>query len=396
MVILSGQVAIARPKSLAELGEVVAKANSVGQIVTVKGGGTKSNFGAPVENLDLVIETGALSALDHAKDDQTIVVGAGMNFSKLQNQLAKSGQRISLDPPDRGGKATIGGILATADCGPLRYRFGSPRELIIGVRIAGAEGAIAHAGGKVIKNVAGFDLAKLSVGSFGTLGVIGEAAFRLHPLPESRLTFTVEIDPSTALSAMSKILKSQIEPSAVEYGLGKLTILIEGTEKGAKVQLDALVKLLATEAYGAKLEMTESIKDAAIWEHLATARSDTRSVGARIATRVSHLAKIHEAATRCSGKIKVAVLSHAGSGIHDIIFSGEGSLGDYRSALDAFRNNAAYDSQPLSVRFAPPQLEELVDLIGIPVPSSVKVMQRVKASMDPNGRLAPGRFRPWW
>lgn len=388
------------PDTLQSLGDILGSATESGQIVVPIGGGSKSHWGGRVENPGLVINTKKLVGVDHAKEDQTIIVGAGKNFAELQSELSRSGQRISLDPDDLDRNATIGGIVATGQAGPLRFRFGSPRELIIGTRLALADGTVAHSGGKVIKNVAGFDMAKLIVGSFGTLGIIGEAAFRLHPLPEAEITVIVEVNHEEASDLTKAVLGSVIEPTAIEFGLGALVILIEGTSNGAKAQVGKLVSLIRQQIKETKIVEIDLKSEAKIWNKFTQERSCGGVVNARIVTRVGHLSEIHEVARKVSGKVKITVISHAGSGVHDLMISGdnpdEANPNEARETLKQFRNAIAHLGQPVTIRYAAPGYEDLVDLLGTPAPVAVSIMQKVKTSLDPDGLLAPGRFRPWW
>lgn len=387
---------VVSPLDLIELADILAEAAHLRQVVVAQGGSSKATWGSRVVLPHLKIDTSKLSRVDHAKDDQTVVVGAGKNFQQLQQELALSGQRISLDPPDVEGKATVGGIMATGDYGPLRFRFGSPRELVLGMRAGFANGTVAHSGGRVIKNVAGYDLAKLMLGSFGTLGVIGEVAFRLHPLPEKRATVVVEARPEQATDLTLKILGSVIEPNAIEYYEGTLAILIEGTEKGANSQVQKLIKLIEGESISNQPKTFEESSSASIWGELAIQRAKGGHVCARIVTRVSQLGEIHQIANKIEGEVKISVISHAGSGVHDLVFSGDANIDAYGAALADLRRSFKHLPYPLSVRSAIDPLSGLVDLLGSPAPASLKVMQNIKRSLDPENLMARGRFQPWW
>jgi glycolate oxidase FAD binding subunit len=186
---LTSETLLLEPASEAELARFLAQANAGGLAVLPRGGGTKMEWGNPPEKVDLVLSTRKLDrVLEHAAGDMTVTVEAGCTIAALQQTLAKQGQRLAVDPlwPDR---ATVGGVLATNDNGSFRHAFGSLRDLIIGVTIALPDGTLARSGGKVVKNVAGYDLPKLMVGAFGTLGVITRATFRLHPLPRASRSF---------------------------------------------------------------------------------------------------------------------------------------------------------------------------------------------------------------
>ncbi len=156
-----------------------------GLTVRVRGGGTKLGWGTPAQDPDLELSTASLDQLlEHNVGDLTAVLEPGVPLARAQERFAEAGQMLALDPPlGEGGAATVGGVLATADSGPLRHRYGAPRDLVLGMTVVLADGTVARSGGHVIKNVAGYDIAKLFSGSFGTLGLILQVAVRLHPLP---------------------------------------------------------------------------------------------------------------------------------------------------------------------------------------------------------------------
>jgi len=184
--------AVFEPDSEKELAAALHCADAAGLSVVPRGGGTKTSWGNPPIRADLILSMARLNrVIEHAWADLTVSVEAGCTFQQLQNALAQHGQRIAVDPlwPER---ATIGGILSTNDSGTLRIRYGGLRDLIIGMTIALPDGTLASSGGKVVKNVAGYDLPKLATGALGTLGVITRAVFRLHPLPHNLRSFTFE------------------------------------------------------------------------------------------------------------------------------------------------------------------------------------------------------------
>jgi glycolate oxidase FAD binding subunit len=191
------------------------------------GGGTKPWI---VSHDEAVLETTGLDRLlEHNVGDFTAVLEAGVPFADAQQAFAEHGQRLAWDPPDPGG-ATIGGIVAAADSGPLRHRYGGVRDLVVGINVVLSDGTIAKAGGKVIKNVAGYDLSKLFAGSMGTLGLIASVAVRLHPLPEQ--TASVVIDhrnPDHLLEDVLKLARRPLEADKfdVTWSGGHGRILLE-------------------------------------------------------------------------------------------------------------------------------------------------------------------------
>jgi glycolate oxidase FAD binding subunit len=190
------------------------------------------------------LTTGGLDrVLEHEAGDLTCTVEAGMQLSELNAALAPHGQRLSLDPP---GDPTIGALLATNVSGPLRHRFGAPRDLVLGVTLVLADGTIANAGGKVVKNVAGYDLARLVCGSRGSLALIARASFRLHPLPKASRTLVVETE--HVADVVAALLRSQLQPSALDVlHPGRVAVLLEGGERGVAAQA-AAVELLSAES----------------------------------------------------------------------------------------------------------------------------------------------------
>jgi glycolate oxidase FAD binding subunit len=175
------------------------------------------------------------AVLEHEAGDLTCTVEAGIRLSELSAALAPSGQRLSLDPP---GDPTVGACLAANLSGPLRHRFGSPRDLVLGVTLVLADGTIVNAGGKVVKNVAGYDLGKLVCGSQGRLAFIGRVSLRLHPTPTATATVVVETEDASAI--VSALLGSQLVPSAVDVLYpGRVAVLYEGGAAAVAAQVES-------------------------------------------------------------------------------------------------------------------------------------------------------------
>ena len=184
--------------------------------------------------------------LEHEAGDLTATVEAGIRLSGLNARLAEAGQRLSLDPP---GNPTIGGCIAADLSGPRRHRYGTMRDLVLGVTVVLADGTIANAGGKVVKNVAGYDLGKLLCGSRGTLALIVRVSLRLHPIPAAARTLVVSSgDPAGAWAALRR---AQVQPSAVDVlHPGRLAVLFEGSEAAVAAQLEAARALVGREESG--------------------------------------------------------------------------------------------------------------------------------------------------
>ncbi|MDP8988668.1 MAG: FAD-binding oxidoreductase [Acidobacteriota bacterium] len=236
---------IVEPQSEEEVAQILRSANQDGASVIPRGGGTKLDWGNSPRRVGVMLSTAHLNRMiEHAWADLTVTVEAGCTVAELQRTLAQHGQRLAVDPlwP---AKATIGGILSTNDTGTLRLRYGGLRDLVIGVTLALADGTLARSGGKVVKNVAGYDLSKLVTGAFGTLGVITSATFRLHPLPKHIHTVTAAIPHLDAMQRLlNQILDAQLAPAAIQVRVGaaapQIDVLFEGTEEGIHAQVDRL------------------------------------------------------------------------------------------------------------------------------------------------------------
>ena len=239
------------PANEVELATVLRYADSAGLSVIPRGSGSKLGWGNPPTRADLVLSTARLNrVIEHAWADLTVSVEAGCAIGTLQDTLAQHGQRIAIDPlwPEH---ATVGGLLSTNDSGTLRIRYGGLRDLIIGATIALPDGTLASSGGKVVKNVAGYDLPKLVTGALGTLGVITRAVFRLHPLPHQVRSFTfVARDAADANRLVLAIQDSKLAHTGlqVRFNSGaqpEVDMRFDGTEEGLAAQTETLRKLAA-------------------------------------------------------------------------------------------------------------------------------------------------------
>ena len=241
---------VVAPADELEVASVLSAAGARGLAVIARGGGTKIDWGAPPERCDVVLSTERIEGIvDHEPADLVCVVRAGTTLDSLQERLAAARgfrQRLMLDPP-QGAGATIGGVVATAASGPLRTRFGTPRDLVIGAGFVLSDGTVGRSGGKVVKNVAGFDVAKLLVGSLGTLAVITEVAFRLHPLPAASRTVVLQSRSATELSEFAtRVGRLQVTPSVVDlhWPQGIVLVRFDSSELGATSQAEGVVREL--------------------------------------------------------------------------------------------------------------------------------------------------------
>jgi glycolate oxidase FAD binding subunit len=277
--------------------------------VRVRGAGTKLAW-APGEP-DAEITTEALDEIvDHNVGDLTAVLEAGVPLSRAQRRFAEAGQMLALDPPDHG--ATIGGVMATNDSGPLRARYGGARDLVVGMRVALADGTIAKSGGKVIKNVAGYDLAKLFVGSFGTLGAILEVSVRLHPLPPSTATaLGRSADPAALGRAALALSHARLEQLGldVRWEQGSGAILSRFGGATAAAQAEAAEELLGEAGLDAELVDDD---DDELWR----AQRDGQRSPAGLVVKVSALQTDLPDLLAVAERSGATLVGRAGLGLH--------------------------------------------------------------------------------
>jgi glycolate oxidase FAD binding subunit len=237
---------VVEPANAAELSAALRMANDHGLAVVPTGGRTKLEWGNPPARADLLLSTKRLDqVVEHAWSDLTVTVEAGCTIEALQATLRQHGQRVAIDPlwPTR---ATVGGVLSANDTGALRLKFGGLRDLIIGVTLALPDGTLASSGGKVVKNVAGYDLQKLATGALGTLGVITRAIFRVHPLPQDAATLSAAVnDLASAQQLVNAIMDSRLAPSSIQIraaagGAPQIDVCFEGNAAGIAAQVDTL------------------------------------------------------------------------------------------------------------------------------------------------------------
>jgi glycolate oxidase FAD binding subunit len=407
---------VARPAGLAEAASVMGAAAALGLTAVPRGEGTRLGWGLPPASCDLVIDTRGMNrVLEHASGDLVVRVQAGAGLDHLAAVLAEAGQRLALDPAPAppspfagaagaagpGGAGTVGGILATGAAGPLRLRYGTPRDLAIGITVVRADGTVAASGGKVVKNVAGYDLAKLFAGSYGTLGLIAEAAFRLHPLPGETSFVTLDAaDPGAALAAIAAAAGSPLAPSAAEIERPargapiSVGVLLEGDPGGVAERSARMTKLLGPGSVA-------SPSPPPWWGRGAAAAADGTVI--RITFWAAELARVLSAldAASVAAGLDPAIGGSAAAGVIYAAVDERAAAAavatlvlDLRAAVAAGGAGAPAGGPPsrgsVVVLHAPAEVRGAVDLWG-PVPA-LGLMRAVKEQFDSGHRMAPGRF----
>ncbi len=386
-----------RPETVAAAAELLR--DSAGTVL-FRGGATKLDWAGRVDAPDLVLDTtGLRGVLTHNPADLTASVRAGTTLAEVQEHLAGAGQWLALDPPSATRGATVGGLLATGDSGPSRLRYGGLRDLVIGVTLVLADGTVARSGGHVIKNVAGYDLAKLVHGSLGSLALVAEVVVRLHPLPTGSVTLVGQADAGQATAAALSLAASPLEPRAVEWlsdgAAGRLLVRHDGTPAVVDAAERGLRPLLAGLGIGVD---TVSASDAAqLWQtHTDAVLGGPDETVLRVAGLPSGLAAVAgsaQAAAQRAG-LEVQVVSSPLLGMHTVRLSGP-SAPSHAEALTELRQRLLADGASVLLRQRPDGVDALVDALG-PPPTTAALLRRIKAEFDPAGRCAPGRFTPWY
>ncbi|GAA3151173.1 FAD-binding oxidoreductase [Planomonospora alba] len=392
---------VALPASTEEVAALLRVSAARDLAVVPSGGRTKLHWGRPPERCDLLVDTRRLNGVpEHAAGDLVVRAQAGVTMDALAGLLAARGQELALDPLLAG--ATVGGTLATAAAGPRRLRHGTARDLLIGVTVVLADGTVARSGGKVVKNVAGYDLGKLLTGSYGTLGVITEAVFRLHPVPAARRWLTADLPapvpcahgapdgdaaarPRTPGAAAAAPAASQAEPSAVE---------LDWRAPGGTFTVGALVEGGAAEAVEARARAVQDL----LGGPGACASAD-RAPGwwgappgeeVLLELRVPPAAVDHALRSVAAHGLPARVRGAAASAVLHLALPPETGEAEFAAFVTGVRGDVGASGGRLTVLAAPPELTRAVDPWG-PV-GALPLMRRVKERFDPGRRLSPGRL----
>ncbi|MGF1570476.1 MAG: FAD-binding oxidoreductase [Nodosilinea sp.] len=395
------------PKTEAQLAEVMACAHQHHWRVLPCGSGTKLNWGGLVNDFEVIIGTNALNTIiDHAVGDMTLTAEAGLRLGDLRPILAQAHQFLAIDPafPDQ---ATLGGIVATADTGSLRQRYGGVRDMLIGLSFVRHDGQVAKAGGRVVKNVAGYDLMKLMTGSYGTLGILSQLTFRLYPIQDVSKTVLVSGAASVIRPLADALRRSSLTPVALDLlspGLANrlgypntftLAARFQSIAPGVDEQVNHLLGLIPSDLTPALLTGSE---EAEFWQRAGEMLFfDPATDGASPANPEVVIAKIGVRPTVALEVLeKLLVFGspaslgriHASSGIGTLQLQGAWTTA---AAITTLRGLCAEAGGYLTVLQAPKALKRELDVWGYDG-SALELMKTVKRQFDPLNILSPGRF----
>ena len=403
--------ALLAPKDHETLSRILEVANNSHLSVCFEGSGTKIQMGNPPSRLDLIVLTKNLSSvLEYVPEDLTISAQAGIKLKDLKKTLAKNGQFVPLDPLIS-EEATVGGTISTNSAGPLRAGYGGVKSFLLGVKVANADGRISKAGGKVVKNVSGYDLTKLYIGALGTLGGIVEANLKVYPSPESESTLLVFFTEMDALQGYARrLISGNIVPAAIEFLNREI---FSSMKKYVRKSMVDLPYCIAIRFFGSQIAVSNQAREAEriAGDKLGTdvfLREESSGFWVDFSRRIaSNSALAFKASVpRSSMSSVISKLEEALSFYLPFIYA-EVSVGlvhfslqrdlqvsDYEllaKKLAELRNHCEELGGNLVMMSAPRQLKNYFDAWG-KVPAGFALMKTLKEKFDPNGILSPGRF----
>ena len=382
----AGSAQLLVPGTAQEAADALRGYAARGMSVRIAGAGTKPWGGAGPDCAAELSTAGMDEIVEHNHGDLTAVLQPGASLRDLAASFGEAGQMLALDPPlGEGEAATIGGLVATADSGPLRHRYGAARDLVLGITVALPDGTLARAGGKVIKNVAGYDLAKLFTGSFGTLGLITEIAVRLHPRPPAQATATGTTDDPAVLQAAAIAMSAsslEAESLDVRWEAQTGTVLARFAGVAASEQAEAAQRLLGGEG----LEAATTEDDDELW---AAQRAGQRAADGGAIVRVSGRPTALADACVAAQVAGATLVGRAALGVSWIALA-PAAPGELVTAIARVRKVLA--PVPCVVFDAPQYVRAHLDPWDHPEDAALVLMRRVKQRFDPAGTCNPGIF----
>lgn len=406
--------AVARPASADGVAAVLREATAQGLVTVARGAGTALDWGAPPERVDLVLDTTGLDRLvEHGAGDLVVVAEAGLPVAELLEKVGGAAQELVVDlPPARlAGGSTVGGMLSTGQSGPRRLQRGGVRDLVLGATVVLADGTVASSGGKVVKNVAGYDLAKLLTGAYGTLGIVVRAAFRLHPARADRAFVVGSGQPADVSARARDVVASQLAPAAVEIDrpagsdVADVAVLLEGTGAAVGQRATDAAELLGGRVQAEPPDWWAALPDGGSQvDPVDTRPSRVELVGTGVSTgstgEGATLAKATATLTGVAGLLAAAreaeqrygagvALRGTAAGVLYALVTGSPeatalAVGHLRAAAPSPREGT------VTVLRATPEVRAALDAWG-PV-GGLDLMRAIKRQLDPGRNLAPGRF----
>jgi glycolate oxidase FAD binding subunit len=383
-------VPLLMPRDAATTAAMLQWADARGLAVTPTGGGTKLSWGSPATRVDALLTTEHLEArIDHCAGDLTAVLPSGVSLQAVNDELGRQGQWLPLDPPFA-GRATIGGIVASHDSGPRRHRYGAPRDLIIGVEMALVDGRVAKAGGRVVKNVAGYDLSRLMCGSFGSLAVITSATFKLSPLPAASRTVVATMSSIRQLGQIvAALANAPLTPAALELDAPPIRLLIRFETTAAAADRQASSARAICEKHRGTAEVMDGSAETNLWATRETQFWAGATCVAKMSVLPTELADAlqslqTDAATR---RVESHFMGRAALGVCYCRL--DGSSDAQAIVLSALRSTLARRGGSVVLLIAPRVVKERVGPWG-DIGTAHRLMQAVKGRFDPDGTLNPG------
>jgi glycolate oxidase FAD binding subunit len=377
---------IVEPADAAEFAAALKAASLDKHPTVLRGGGTKLGWGRVPSSIDVVVSTARMNTLlVHRHGDMNATAHAGVTLAQLNRELARHGQWLPIDSAF--DAATIGGILATNDAGPVRHRYGTPRDLLIGVTLALTDGRIVKAGGHVVKNVAGYDLGKLVSGSFGAYGAIVDATFKLLPIPQASATLEASYDDGEVLARdVMQVSTSQLEPMAadvlLEAGTYRLRLLFASSPAAVAAQVESAQRLVSKSS-----TVVTGDPEMDLWTDQV--RSPWAGTGAVIRfgwlpAKLADVATLMQDVQQIAGAVVMAGRVGTGAGLVRV----DGDVRTQAAVVERMRSSVWVGN--VAVLRATRELKERVDIWG-PAPSAVDTVRALKGMLDPAGILNAGR-----
>ncbi len=389
--------AIALPAHENELALVLSAARVSGLAVIAVGGGSHLASGNVPAAYDIALSTAALNrTIEHEPGDLTVTVDAGVRLADLQTALAAHGQTLPIDPPGT-PRSTVGGALAVDAYGPLRHAHGTLRDWLIGMRVAGVDGTVTKSGGRVVKNVTGYDMHKLHIGALGTLGVITQATFKLAPLPLTSATVTATFDHATDACALvmrardaglALYAAEALSPNTARGIAGNARWCALLRVAGSRAAVDRSMRDLRAMVSGAGSTLGAHEESDGIWGRWSDAFAP-RALSLRCSVLPSQIAETLDALERRLAGAAPTLSATVSAGLIRANVAADDTSA--RALVDAARAAVERSGGSMVIDAAPVDLKREVDVFG-PLRADFAIMRRLKEQFDPGRTLSPGRF----